>query len=295
MAQFAKTVLEPESYKTIEVERIAGALGAEVSGVDLSKPLDDVVFDEIHRAWLENQVLFFRDQEMTSQQYLAFAKRWGGIHLHPYMTGLNDHPEIFEIIKKEEDTQNFGGRWHVDQMFCPEPAKATMLYGRQVPDYGGDTLFANLYLAYDALSQGMKAMIAKLKTVNNGDRRYGGKSRAERYAHGGSMAPKVVREAGNDIVSEHPLVRTHPETGRRLLFIGSHSERFAGMTQEESAPLLEQLMAHSHQPELTCRFRWQAGSLAIWDNRCCQHNAVNDYNGKRRVMHRITIKGDTPF
>jgi len=281
-------------YEAIQVRRLAGAMGAEIFGVDLSKPLDDRTFAEIHRAWLENLVVFFRDQEMTPQQYLAFAKRWGDVHLHPYMRGMDDHPEIFEIIKKETDTQNFGGRWHSDQMFCPEPAKATMLYAHEVPAAGGDTMYSNLYLAYDALSDGMKRMLANVKTYNMGDRKYGGKSRAERYAAQGSMAPKVA-PPNRDINTEHPLIRTHPETGRKALYIGSHSARFADMTEEESAPLLQYLMDHSHSPEFTCRFRWQVGSLAIWDNRCCQHNAVNDYHGQRRRMHRITIAGDTPF
>ena len=294
MSQALHSDTDAQPFETITVTPIAGALGAEIGGVDLSQPLDDRVFGEIQRAWLENNVVFFRDQDMTPQQYLAFAKRWGDIHLHPYMKGLDDMPEIFEIIKKEGDTLNFGNRWHSDQMFCPEPAKATMLYAKETPDYGGDTMFSNLYLAYENLSDGMKAMLAKLKTFNSGDAKYGGKSRAERYAQGGSMADKV-RPPNEDIDSEHPLIRTHPETGRKALYIGSHTRRFADMTEEESEPLRKFLMAQARRPEFTCRFDWKPGSLAIWDNRCCQHYAVNDYHGQRRRMHRITIKGDTPF
>ena len=295
MAEALQHDIQAEApYETIAVSRIAGALGAEISGVDLSQPLDDRTFAEIHRAWLEHQVIFFRDQTLSPAQYLAFAKRWGDIHLHPYMRGLDDHPEIFEIIKKEGDTTNFGGRWHSDQMFCPEPAKATMLYAHEVPTAGGDTLYANLYLAYETLSEGMKRMLAGLKTYNMGDRKYGGKSRAERYVGQGDMAPKV-QAPNRDINSEHPLIRTHPETGRKALYIGTHSARFADMTEAESAPLIAYLMEHSHRPEFTCRFRWRPGSLALWDNRCCQHHAVNDYHGQRRRMHRITIKGDRPF
>ncbi|MCG8546799.1 MAG: TauD/TfdA family dioxygenase [Alphaproteobacteria bacterium] len=294
MSEVEQTVVDDASYETIEVRPVAGALGAEIHGVDLSQPLGNQTWNEIHRAWLQHNVVFFRDQTLTPQQYLAFAKRWGGIHLHPYMKGLEDIPEIFEIIKKEDDTQNFGGRWHTDQMFCPEPAKATMLYALEVPTAGGDTMFSNLYRAYDSLSDGMKAMLADMKTFNVGDRKYGGLSRAERYAKGGSMAGKVAPPK-EDINSEHPLIRTHPETGRKALYIGSHTERFAGMTKEESQPLMDYLMEQAHRPEVTCRFRWEVGSLAIWDNRCCQHNAVNDYHGQRRRMHRITIKGDRPF
>jgi len=284
-------------YQTIDVKPIAGALGAEVSGPDLSKPLDDDVFAEIRRAWLENNVIFFRDQDMTSDQYLAFAKRWGGIHLHPYMQGLPDHPEIFEIEKKEGDVRNFGNRWHTDQMFTAQPAMATMLYAKELPPVGGDTQFANLYLAYDALSDGMKEMLGRMKSVNNGDnkRRYGGLSRAERYkAQGSSMQTKVKDPGDIQTISEHPLIRTHPETGRKALYIGSHTEKFAGMTHEESEPLLNFLMEHSHRPEFTCRFSWEVGSVAFWDNRCSQHYAINDYSGGRR-MHRITIQGDTPY
>ena len=179
-------------------------------------------------------------------------------------------------------------------MFCPEPAKATMLYAKETPDYGGDTMFSNLYLAYDNLSDGMKAMLAGVKTFNSGDAKYGGKSRAERYAQGGSMADKV-RPPNEDVDSKHPLIRTHPETGRKALYIGSHTRRFANMTEEESDPLRKFLMGQARRPEYTCRFGWRPNSLAIWDNRCCQHYAVNDYHGQRRRMHRITIKGDTPF
>ena len=294
MSEVEQAVVDDAPFETIEVRPVAGALGAEIHGVDLSETLGNQTWDEIHRAWLQHNVVFFRDQKLTPQQYLAFAKRWGGIHLHPYMKGLDDIPEIFEIIKKEDDTQNFGGRWHTDQMFCPEPAKATMLYALEVPTAGGDTMFSNLYRAYDSLSDGMKTMLADMQTFNVGDRKYGGLSRAERYAKGGSMAGKVAPPK-EDINSEHPLIRTHPETGRKALYIGSHTERFAGMTKAESQPLMDYLMEQAHRPEVTCRFRWEVGSLAIWDNRCCQHNAVNDYHGQRRRMHRITIKGDRPF
>ena len=283
-----------QPYRAIEVSPVAGAMGVEISGVNLAGPLDDEVFRDIYQALLDYQVVFFRDQTLTPEQYLAFAMRWGGIHLHPYMKGMPDQPEIFEIIKNETDTQNFGGRWHSDQMFCPEPAKATMLYAREVPEAGGDTLYSNLYLAYETLSDGMKRMLADVKTVNLGDRKYGGRSRAERYLQGGSMAGKV-QPLNQDINSEHPLIRTHPETGRKALYIGSHSARLAGMTDEESAPLIAYLMGQASKPEFTCRFRWRVGSLALWDNRCCQHHAVNDYHGRKRRMHRITIKGDKPF
>ena len=294
MSQLLRNSTEPAPYEKITVSRVSGAMGAEIGGVDLAK-LDDATFAEIHRAWLENNVVFFRDQTMTPAQYLGFAKRWGDIHLHPYMKGMADHPEIFEIIKTETETKNFGNRWHTDQQFCEEPAKATMLYAQETPAAGGDTMFANLYLAYDALSDGMKQMLANVKTYSMGDRKYGGKSRAERYNDGGDTMGKRVAPPKQDMNAAHPLIRTHPETGRKALYIGSHTDRFDGMTKEESEPLRKFLMQHARRPEFTCRFRWQPGSIAIWDNRCSQHYAINDYTGQRRRMLRITIKGDKPF
>jgi len=283
-------------YETIGVERIAGALGAEITGVDLTRPLTDALYSEIYQAFLEHQVIFFREQHMTPEQFLAFARRWGGIHLHPYMKGLDDYPEILEVIKTETDTYAFGSSWHTDQMFAPKPAKCTMLLGREIPPAGGDTMFANMYLAYETLSHGMKAMLRPLKGLNAGDRRraYGGRSRAERYSGASGMK---LRDPGNiQTDSIHPVVRTHPDTGRLGLYVGSHTQHFDGFTPEESEPIIAYLREHCRRPEFTCRFRWAPGSLAIWDNRCAQHYALNDYHGYRRRMHRITIEGeDAPF
>jgi taurine dioxygenase len=288
------------SYRRIEVKPIAGALGAEVGGVDLGK-LDDATFKEIEAAWLEHLVVFFRKQSITPQQQIAFARRFGEIHYHPFMKGMEEHPEILEIIKEEGDTRAFGEVWHTDQMFNPNPAKATILYAKETPDAGGDTLFANMYLAYDALSEPMKAFVDRVKTWNVGDRKKlsqgdkMGSAREGRYVGNAKMAAKV-RDPG-EVVTEaaHPLVRTHPETGRKALYIGNHTQTLDGFRQAEARPIVEFLMAHSVHPEFTCRFRWEPGSLAIWDNRCTQHRALNDYPGKRRRMHRITIAGDAPF
>ncbi len=294
----SEAIAHTDPQSTLAVRPIAGSLGAEISGVDLSVPLDAATFTAIHRAFLDHQVLFFHGQDLTPEQFLAFGKRWGGIHFYPYMKGLDGHPEIFELVKKEDDKRVFGNRWHSDQMYTPIPAKATILYARQLPPVGGDTIFADLYAAYDALSDGMKDMLAGVRTFNNGENkaRYGGLSRAEWYksASAGGMGNKVHDGSAPDaeVVSEHPLIRTHPETGRKALYIGDQTERFVGMTTEESKPLLDYLMAHAHRPEFTCRFRWRVGSLALWDNRCTMHYAVADYPGQRRVMHRLTIKGD---
>ena len=212
------------------------------------------------------------------------------------MQGLPDHPEILEIVKREEDTKNFGGGWHTDQAFSPRPALCTLLYAKETPTFGGDTMFTNMYAAYEALSDTMKSVLAPLKGLFLGDRAAaaGGPSRKEKYlGQGGIMQPKDPN-ADEGTQAEHPLVRTHPETGRKSLFLSSHTAKIVGMTDEESAPILSFLRQHSVRPEFTCRFRWEPGSFAIWDDRCTQHFAINDYNGQRRRMHRITIRGDVP-
>ncbi len=286
------------SYRRIEVRPVAGALGAEIGGADLSR-LDDDTFAEIKAAWLEHLVIFFRNQRITPEQQIAFARRFGDIHHHPFMKGMDEYPDILEIIKEEGDTKAFGEVWHTDQMFNPRPAKATILYAKETPDAGGDTLFANMYLAYDALSEPMKAMLNGVRTFNVGDRRRLGRTgetaaREGRYAGNPKMAAKV-RDPGEAVTEAiHPLVRTHPETGRKALYISNHTQTLAGFKDAEARPIIEFLRAHAVEPEFTCRFRWQVGSLAIWDNRCTQHRALNDYPGKRRRMHRITIAGDVP-
>ena len=287
--------LRNAQYRRIETRRIAGALGAEVDGVDLSRELDEETLGEVRAALLEHQVIFFRDQTITPDQQLAFARRWGEIHLHPFMEGMPEHPEILEIVKRPADKKNFGGSWHTDQMFSPQPAMGTMLYAREVPSAGGDTIFTNQYLAYESLSDGMKRMLADLRTVCVGDhfKHHGGKSRKE--LHAGQSAMRVKDPGNVQTTSIHPLVRTHPETGRKLLYIGGHVQGFEGMKDEESEPIIEYLMRHSTRPEFTCRFRWETGSMAFWDNRCVQHFAVNDYPAETRIMHRITVCGDTPY
>ncbi|HXT78783.1 MAG TPA: TauD/TfdA family dioxygenase [Acetobacteraceae bacterium] len=283
-------------YQHISTHRIAGSLGAEIEGVDLSKDLPDEAMTEIRAALLDNLVICFRNQSITPEQQLAFAHRWGDIHLHPFMEGMADHPEILAVIKRPTDKKNFGGSWHTDQMFSPSPAMGTMLYAKEVPSAGGDTMFTNQYLAYEALSDGMKRIADQLRTVCVGDnfRAANGLSRKERYAR--QMSEMKVKDPGNvQTTSVHPLVRTHPETGRKALYIGGHVQHFDGMTEEESDPLINYFKQHSIRPEFTCRFRWETGSLIFWDNRCTQHFAINDYPAETRIMHRITIAGDQPF
>lgn len=280
----------------IEVRPVAGALGAEVHGIDLSGSMGDNLFAAVHQTLLDHQVVFFRDQNLTPERQIEFARRFGDIHYHPYIAGLPEHPEIVEIIKTETDEQNFGGSWHSDQMFNRRPAMGTMLYAKETPNAGGDTLFASMYAAYDALSDGMKEMLSELRSYNAGDkfRHQGGRTRRETMAGKSSMRLKDP-DPDQDTEAFHPVIRTHPETGRKALYVGGHTQRFEDMTSDESEGLLNYLMAHGTRPEFTCRFRWEPGSIALWDNRCTQHFAVNDYPGQRRVMHRITIAGDEPF
>jgi taurine dioxygenase len=288
------------SYRRIEANPIAGALGAEIGGVNLAK-VDDDTFKEIKAAWLEHLVIFFRDQSITPEQQIAFAKRFGQIHHHPFMKSMEEHPDILEIIKEEGDTKAFGEVWHTDQMFNPKPATATILYAKETPDAGGDTLFANMYLAYETLSEPMKALLAGVKTHNVGDRKKLmdadkiGVSPDGRYSGNQKMSAKVRDPGDLQTESTHPIVRTHPETGRKAIYISNHTQTLDGFKPAEARPIIEFLRAHAVEPEHTCRFRWQVGSMAIWDNRCTQHRALNDYPGKRRRMHRITIAGDVPF
>ncbi|MEE2689077.1 MAG: TauD/TfdA family dioxygenase [Pseudomonadota bacterium] len=296
MSAFPETCFENTAYRRIEVMPLSGALGAEIGGVNL-RHAEDEDFEEIYRAWLNFQVIYFRRQEMTPDEHLAFARRWGEIHIHPFNAPMEGYPEILQLLKTENATRNNGNRWHSDQMYTAEPAKATILLAREMPPYGGDTMFSNLYLAYESLSDGMQELLADLKGVHNGNssKNYIGGSRAAQAKLG--LIPTRQKEPDPDIqtVSVHPIVRTHPETGRKALYIGSHTEHFDGMTADESKPLLEYLMAHTSRPEFVCRVRWAVGTLTMWDNRCTQHYALNDYQGQRRCVHKITVKGDTPF
>jgi taurine dioxygenase len=273
----------------IEVRRISGALGAEVLGIDLSRPPDDDEVAALRRAWLEHLVLFFRDQHLTPAQYMALARRIGQPVEYPFVKGIPGFPEIIEVKKLEHETVNFGGIWHSDTAYLEAPPMASMLLAREVPPFGGDTLFANMYLAYETLSEGMRHLLDGLRAVNSSAKADVSRTREDRIKSDGRS------DEMREYVAEHPVVRTHPETGRKALYVNvAHTVRFVGMTEAESAPLLGHLYAHQVRPEHTCRFVWRPGSIALWDNRCTQHNPVNDYHGHRRVMHRITLAGDRP-
>jgi alpha-ketoglutarate-dependent taurine dioxygenase len=274
---------------SIEVRPIAGAIGAEISGVNLSGEIDDDTIAHIRRAWLRHCVVFFRDQDLPPARFLAFARRFGAVIEYPLIKGLEDFPEIIPVIKLEHETTNFGGIWHSDTSYLEAPPMGTMLVAREVPPFGGDTMFANTYLAYEALSDGMKRLLDGLVAINTSAKADVSRTREDRMKQG------VRPDAKKEYVGEHPVVRTHPETGRKGLYVNvGHTLRFRDMSVEESAPILAYLFQHQIKPEFTCRFTWQVGSLAFWDNRCALHNPVNDYHGFRRVMHRITLAGDKP-
>jgi taurine dioxygenase len=273
----------------VEANRLSGALGAELSGIDLAMPLDQIGANAIRAALLEHLVIFFRDQNLSSEQFLRFARAMGEPQHYPLLQGLADYPEITEVKKLEHERVNFGGIWHSDTTYLERPPMGSMLYAQEVPPFGGDTLFANQYLAFETLSPGMQRMLDGLIAISSSAKADATKTREDR------VRTQARSDAKSEYLAEHPVVRTHPETGRKALYVNvAHTVRFKDMTEEESAPLLAYLFQHQVCPEFTCRFRWRVGSLAFWDNRCVQHNPVNDYHGHRRLMHRITLAGDVP-
>ncbi len=273
----------------IAVKPIAGALGAEIFGVDLANNLSEDLVAALRRAWLEHLVIFFREQDLSPAQFLAFARRFGEPIEYPFVKGLDEFPEIIPVVKLEQERVNFGGIWHSDTTYLEVPPMASLLVAREVPEAGGDTLFANMYLAYETLSDGMKRVLDGLRAINSSANADVSRTREDRIK---DSARAGARE---EYIAAHPVVRVHPETGRRALYVNvAHTVRFEAMTREESAPILDYLYRHQVRPEFTCRFHWRPGSLALWDNRCVQHNAINDYQGHRRLLHRITLAGDTP-
>ena len=276
----------------IEVAPIAGALGAEISGVDVAQDLDDGVIGEIRQALLDHGVIFFRDQTLSVDRHKAFTRRFGDIFIHPNYNGVSADPEIVDIKREPGDRKIVGEDWHTDTTMVSDPPMGAILYAIEVPPYGGDTLFANQYLAYEALSDGLKRTLEGLKAIHT-DRMVAGPQ-----AGMNAQRSTKVREdsAWRETISVHPVVRTHPETGRKLLFVNrSYTVGFEGWTEAESRPLLDFLLEHGHRPEFTCRFRWTNGAIAFWDNRCTKHLAVHDAGPYRRIMRRTQISGDPVY
>ncbi len=263
------------TYNSIAVEPKAGSIGADVTGIDLSKPLDEAVFGELHDAFLRYLVLAIRRQHITPGQQLEFAKRWGTVEPHPYIPSIEGYPGIMKIYDPHPLTQ----QWHTDFTYSQRPPKLSILVARILPPAGGDTMFANQYAAFETLSPRLQGLLCGLKALHRG---------TATLAKEAGLAPR-------DIEWTHPVVRTHPETGRKALFVNAdYTKHFEGMTEEESAPLLDYLYRHASRPEFTCRHRWRNGDILMWDNRAVQHAVVGDVGGAERVLHRVTIQGDTP-
>lgn len=273
----------------MEIKKLTGNIGAEVLGVDLTKDLSKPVIASIRQALLDNLVIFFRDQKLKPEQQIEFAEQFGQISKSPVYKTLESHPQIMPIVKEITDKDIIGDTWHTDETFQATPPLGSILYARDIPPLGGDTLFANLYLAYERLSPELKNRLEGLRAIHSNDF-----LNANAQLRNSTRSTKLREDIGN-ISTSHPVIRTHEETGRKLLFVNQpFTFCFDGMTREESLPLLQYLFTQSSKPELTCRFRWQPGSMAFWDNRCTMHYAINDYPGHRREMHRITIQGTVP-
>lgn len=274
-----------------KVRRIAGALGAELSGVDLSGALSDETVAAIRAALIEHQVIFFRDQDLTPEAQVRFGARFGPLNVHPHVSGMAGHPEVMEIVKEPEDKVNFGGGWHSDMSFLERPSIGSILYAVEVPEWGGDTLFASQAAAYDALSPGLKATLEGLNAVHSAGREYS----AQGHSAQSRKSMQVADAEGLAGEFTHPMVLVHPETGRKALYVNpAFTMRIEGWSRRESKPLLNFLFDHSRHEAFTCRFSWRKGSVAFWDNRSVWHFALNDYPGQRRHMRRVTVDPPLP-
>ena len=285
------------SYRMIEVRPLSGSIGAEIQGVDLSRELGQETFAEIHQAFLDHLVLVFRDQRLTPERQIAFAARFGPPIQDPFMRSAEERPELVVVIKEKHERAAFGEVWHSDSTFLDNPPLASTLHAHEIPPYGGDTIFANQYLAYEALSPGLRKLLDGMKALHaplsyNDAIADGtlGDHRAMKLRNDAAMKTAMASRV------EHPVVRTHPETRRKALFVNpAYVVNFKDWAETESRPLLDYLYAHAVRPEFTCRVGWSADALVMWDNRCVMHHPVNDYHGHRRVMHRVLVAGERPF
>jgi taurine dioxygenase len=278
-------------YKTIQVKPLSPALGAEIGGIDIAAGISDEQFAELRQAYVDNGVVFLREQHISPQQHIDFAERWGKINVNRFFKADADYPVIAEVRKEADQKANIGSSWHTDHSYDQRPAMGSILYAREVPSVGGDTLFASMYAAYEALSDGLKQMLGKLRAEHSSRHAFGVPAyfNADIDDIGGRLGN--TEAATQDAL--HPVIIRHPLSGRPALYVnGDFTVKFEGWTQAESQPLLDYLYAHASQNEFTCRFRWRKGSMAIWDNRATHHCALNDYHGERRLMHRITIDGE---
>lgn len=283
------------SYQTMDVRPIAGALGAEVYGANLKDRDDSPMWPELRQAFLQYHVIAVRGQDLTPEELMRVGAKFGEPCFYPFAKGMEAYPYITEIIKEPHERHNFGADWHTDTMYLDKPPRATLLYALQTPPTGGDTLYVNTSAAYDALSEGMKKVVGGLVGVASGGLKHKrGGARTVHHSRIGAMSVQNADKA-DGYEAKHPIVRTHPETGRKSLYVSSlHTLRFESFTEEESRPLIDWLNAHCIEPEFSCRVRWEPGQLTIWDNRTTLHNAINDYHGHRRHMRRLTAGPEVP-
>jgi len=270
-----------------DVRPTSGALGAEILGIDLARPLSQEEAHEIRGALNEHGVIFFRDQKLTPEQHIAFAGRIAPINVNRFFKAVPGHPEIAEVRKEPDQQRNIGGGWHTDHSYDEVPALGSILLAREVPPRGGDTMFASMALAYEALSDGLKRTLEGMRAVHSSRHVFGA---AAQYARDTAGRIGNAELATQDAI--HPVVIRHPETKRKTLYVNpGFTTHFEGWTAQESKPLLDYLYAHGSQPQFQTRFQWREGSIAFWDNRATWHFAINDYHGERRLMHRITLDG----
>lgn len=281
----------PNAYETIEVHPLSTHVGAEIRGVDLGYDLSERTVAEIKHAFHEAGMVVFHDQNLTPEQHIAFARHIGDINVNRFFASLEGYPEIAEVLKEPHHEKNIGGGWHTDHTYDQAPALGSALLAREVPSTGGDTLFTHMAAVFDSLSEGLKDMLRTMKARHSSRHVFG----ASRYATEEQQKEWEGRMKNADAALQdavHPVVITHPESGREVLYVnGGFTLGFEGWTDEESKPLLDYLYSVAVRPEFTCRLAWRKGSLALWDNRSTWHYALNDYPGERRYMHRITIEG----
>jgi taurine dioxygenase len=269
-------------------------MGAEITGVDLSKPLAEGAFETVRQALWDHGAIFFRDQTLPPHAQLAFARQFGELDVHPIVNGMEEHPELVRVWKPAGQSASFGVGWHSDNSFFPEPSLGSVLYGVTIPPYGGDTLYASMERAYEALSPTLKEFLGGLRAVHSASRAYDPAVTGTAKYEGNAPISYRYSDSIHDEV-EHPVVRTHPETGRRSLYVNAmFTTRIVGLAPAESDALLGFLYEHAARPDFTCRFRWSPGAVAVWDNRCVQHYAMDDYRDFERLMFRVTIRGDRP-
>lgn len=275
----------------MQITPLAGA-GAEITGVDI-RHLTDVEFAGIKAAYADHGVIFFRGQSLTEDDHIAFARRFGPININRFFLAHERYPEIALVLKEKEQKTNIGGGWHTDHSYDAEPAMGSILVARQLPDEGGDTWFASMYTAYDTLDAATKDEISGLRAVHSAKHIFGSATQTY-YKSNADTGPRIGNAAAADVLEDvtHPVVITHPLSGRKALYVNpAFTTRIAGYTDEQSNALLMRLYGHAMKPDHAHRFKWQPGSVAFWDNRSTWHWAMNDYHGERRLMHRITIEG----